>query len=251
MPSIDLGAHWSPMVAFCGMQNVIPSDLHQETHDPIQTFSNHWAFKTCHHYQCFVGVHHLWLAAMALICQLWPHGRDWCWCVLMSCLQESLTPCFVFEGSTWTGSACEECGVGRVVGWDGASVTSQGSCQSQGNNFRRLLEQFLASNLGEWPVPRTRPQHGFTLQLFVTRGFWHHLIFILSVCWGRLCVSNLTPPNLTTIMPLFVLLLFQQPKNTWHAASEVFQVLGSPWPLKKKPRPFPKNNCSIQKGQLL
>lgn len=140
---------------------------------------------------------------------------DVCWWPVFA--RQSYLLRLVFEGSTWTGSACEECGVWRVIGWDWASVTSQGLRQSQGNNFRR-------KNLGEWPVARTRPQHGFTSQLFVTVEFFLNIIsYSSSLCVeasiGRLLVSNftlLTLPQLCSIMFILFLWLLSCNQRTAH-----------------------------------
>ena len=79
-------------------------------------------------------------------------------------------------------------------------------------------------------------------QLFVTVEFFLNIIsYSSSLCVeasiGRLLVSNftlLTLPQLCSIMfILFLWLLFLQPKNSSHAASEVVQVLRSSCPLKE------------------
>lgn len=150
--------------------------------------------------------------------------------------RESYLPRLVFEGSTWTGSACEECGVWRVIGWDWASVTSQGLRQSRETIFaEKTWVNDLCQGRGHSMIlPKAT--------VCYCRGVFFNIIsYSSSLCVeasiGRLLVSNftlLTLPQLCSIMfILFLWLLFLQPKNSSHAASEVVQVLRSSWPLKE------------------
>ena len=230
----------SPMVAFCSMQNVIPSELHRNTSKDFQIIRHSIPATATNALLVVISCDWLQWLSFANCGHMARIDVDVCWWPVFA--RESYLPRLVFEGSTWTGSACEECGVWRVIGWDWASVTSQGSRQSQGNNFWRLLEQVLASNLGEWPVPRTRPQHGFTSQLFVTvEVFKHHLCVEASI--GRLLVSNftlLTLPQFIQLCSSFSFGSFSRNQRTPHMPP---LKLRSSWPVKQ-PRPFPKNHCS-------
>lgn len=175
---------------------------------------------------------------MALICQLWPHGQDWFWCVLMTCvLQESLT-CLVWFSKARLGRGLPAKNV--VFGVWLAGIGPQWQAKAYANPGK----QFSPKKLGWMTCAKDEATAWFyPKQLFVTVEvfFFNIISYSSSLCVeasiGRLLVSNftlLTLPQLCSIMfILFLWLLFLQPKNSSHAASEVVQVLRSSWPLKE------------------
>lgn len=175
---------------------------------------------------------------MALIYQLWPHGQDWFWCVLMTCvLQESLT-CLVWFSKARLGRGLPAKNV--VFGVWLAGIGPQWQAKAYANPRETIFaEKTWVNDLCQGRG------HSMILPkatVCYCRGVFLNIIsYSSSLCVeasiGRLLVSNftlLTLPQLCSIMfILFLWLLFLQPKNSSHAASEVVQVLRSSWPLKE------------------
>lgn len=175
---------------------------------------------------------------MALICQLWPHGQDWCWCVLMTCVCKTVLPAsFGFRRLDLDGVCLRRMWC-LACDWLGLGLSDK----------PRLTpipgKQFSPKKLGWMTCAKDEATAWFYLAtVCYCRGFFKNISYSSSLCVEasigrqRLLVSNftlLTLPQLCLRMfILFLWLLFLQPKNSSHAASEVVQVLRSSWPLKE------------------